>query len=132
MKKIENFYRSLANLQDVYKYEPPYNHIILAGIVNLYGICFDQALKALKEVLEMQGVTEEKLRSPKQILKSAYQSGIITDETRWLEALLSRNNILPQTYEEEIALTIAQKIKEQYVQMFLALKSEIEKIQSAQ
>lgn len=28
MKKVENFLRSLENLQDVYKYEPPYDNVI--------------------------------------------------------------------------------------------------------
>lgn len=131
MKKIENFLRSLKNLQDVYKYEPPYDNVILTGLVSLYGICFEQSWKAMKEVLESQGFAESKIGSPKQILKTAYQANLIADESLWLEALLSHNNIA-YAYNQKIALDILQKTKDRYVQMFLDLKREIEKMISEQ
>ena len=131
MKKVENFFRSLENLKDVYKYEPPYENVILSGLVALYGLCFEQSWKAMKEILESQGFDESKTGSPKQILKAAYQSGLITDETLWLEALLSRNNVT-HAYNHKVALDIIQKTKDHYVQMFLDLKREIENTMSEQ
>lgn len=92
MKKFENFCAALNNLEDIYHYEPPYNNVVLTGLVALYEICFEQSWKAMKEILEMNGVAESQTGSPRQVLKKAYQTGMIENEEAWLEALVSRNN----------------------------------------
>ena len=58
MKKYENFKAALNNLKDIYDYEEPYSNVETAGIVGLYGICFEQAWKAMKEMLENNGYVE--------------------------------------------------------------------------
>lgn len=80
MKKFENFCFALNNLKDIYNYEPPYENVVLTGLVALYEICFEQSWKAMKETLENDGVSESQTGSPRQILKLAYQMGMITDE----------------------------------------------------
>ncbi len=35
MKKYDNFCNALANLNDIYKYEEPYDNVILTGLVGL-------------------------------------------------------------------------------------------------
>ena len=39
MKKYENFCLALSNMQEIYKYEKPYDTVILTGLVGLYEIC---------------------------------------------------------------------------------------------
>lgn len=121
MKKYENFCRALENLQDIYQYDEPYNNVILSGLVALYEICFEQAWKAMKEVMVSEGVREAETGSPKMIVKSAYEFGIITDEDAWLAALVSRNNVA-HSYNQAIALDIVRETKERYVGLFLELK----------
>lgn len=124
MKKVDNFCYALKNLQDVYKYEEPYDNVVLTGLVALYEICFEQSWKAMKEILENNGVSAGQTGSPRQILKAAYQAGIIEDEQLWLDALVARNNVA-HAYNQVIALEIVRKTKEKYCQMFDTLKSEI-------
>ena len=95
MKKYENFKAALNNLKDIYDYEEPYSNVETAGIVGLYEICFEQAWKAMKEILENNGYAEGATGSPKTILKTAFSAGLITitDEALWLDALVSRNNV---------------------------------------
>ena len=50
MKKYENFCLALNNLEDVYRYQEPYDNVILTGLVALYEICFEQSWKAIKEI----------------------------------------------------------------------------------
>lgn len=69
MKKYENFKAALNNLKDIYDYEEPYSNVETAGIVGLYEICFEQAWKAMKEILENNGCAEGETGSPKTILK---------------------------------------------------------------
>ena len=125
MKKYENFCAALNNLNDIYLYEEPYHNVIMTGLVGLYGICFEQSWKAMKEILSHNGVAESQTDSPRQVLKSAYQVGMITDEDLWLEALVSRNNVA-HAYHSDIARDIITRTKTRYHQMFVDLKTEIE------
>ncbi|MDO5410116.1 MAG: HI0074 family nucleotidyltransferase substrate-binding subunit [Lachnospiraceae bacterium] len=126
MKKFDNFCRALNNLKDIYKYEKPYENVILTGLVALYEICFEQSWKAMKEILEYNGFAEAATGSPRQILKTAYKAGIIKDEKLWLDALVSRNNVA-HAYNQAVALDIVQAVKDKYYEMFEKLKEEIEK-----
>lgn len=125
MRKKENFFRALENLKDIYAYEKPYSNVVITGLVALYAICFEQAWKAMKEVLEFQGYSESATGSPRQILKTAYQANMIHDEEIWLNALNSRNNVA-HAYNRVVAEDIIKDTKEVYYQMFLDLKKEIE------
>lgn len=126
MKKYENFCNALGNLKDIYTYEEPYDNVVMTGLVGLYEICFEQSWKAIKEILFMNGVTESQTGSPRQILKSAYQVGMIKDEELWLAALISRSNVM-HAYNREVAKDIIVQTKEKYYQMFVELKEEIDK-----
>ena len=126
MKKYENFCASFANLNDIFSYEEPYNNVVLTGLVALYEICFEQSWKMMKELLEDNGVAEGRTGSPRQILKAAYQAGMIREEELWLDALVSRNNVA-HAYNLAIALDIVRKTKKLYYAMFAALKEEVEK-----
>ncbi len=119
------FRRTVQNLEDIYKYESPYETVVLMGMVKLYEICFEQSWKAIKEVLEYHGSTEGASGSPRQILKTAYSMGMIEDETLWLDALVSRNNV-SHAYNQAIALEIVEKTKTSYYNMFCTLQQEIE------
>ena len=47
-----------------------YNNLVLTGLFALYEICFEQAGKAIKEIMEQNGIHKAELGSPRQILKS--------------------------------------------------------------
>lgn len=126
MKKYDNFVKVFQNLQDIYLYEPPYSNVEKTGLVGLFEICFEQSWKAIKEVLESNGYAEGKTGSPKMILKTAYQAGMIQDESVWLDALVSRNNVA-HSYNEAIALDIIENTKNRYYKMFQDLIETIEK-----
>ena len=125
MKKYENFCNALNNLKDIFNYEEPYNNVITAGIVGLYEICFEQSWKAMKEILENEGFDMVTSGSPRQIIKTAYQAGMINDEDTWLEALVSRNNV-SHSYNEDVALDIINDTKEKYYRMFQDLREVLE------
>lgn len=119
MKKFDNFYNAFSNLKDIYSYEEPYSNVVLTGLVGLYGICFEQSWKAMKEILEDNGFAEAQTGSPRQILKTAYQAGLIKDEKLWLLALAARNNIA-HAYNKEVAQHIINETKDKYYAMFEA------------
>lgn len=125
MKKFENFCAALENLKEIYRYDPPYDTVVLTGLVGLYEICFEQSWKMMKELLESQGFPGGATGSPKGILKTAYQANLIQDESLWLSALQERNNVA-HSYNQNIALDIVAKTKCDFYKMFCALKREAE------
>ena len=126
MKKYENFKAALKNLKDIYDYEEPYSNVETAGIVGLYEICFEQAWKAMKEILGNNGYAEGATGSLKTILKTAFSAGMIADEALWLDALVSRNNVA-YAYNQDIAMDIITQTKECYYDMFVELSQTLEK-----
>jgi nucleotidyltransferase substrate-binding family protein len=125
MKKFDNFCRALTNLEKTSNYQKPYDTIVLTGMTALYEICFEQAWKAMKEILEQQGFSENKTGSPRQVLKTAYQAGMINNEEVWLQALQARNNVA-HAYNEAIAKNIVRESQEIYISMFRDLKTTLE------
>lgn len=125
MKKYENFCAAFKKLLAVYEYQPPYDTVILTGLVALFEICFEQSWKTVKEILEREGFSESQTGSPRQILKTAYAAGLIKEEKLWLEALASRNNVA-HAYNEAVALDILNAVKKDYYNMFSELIAEIQ------
>lgn len=125
MKKYENFCRSLSNLKEGAELNEPYTVVEQTGIAALFEICFEQSWKLMKAILEEHGRYDEKVGSPRAIIKLAYQCGMITDCEGWLE-LLEARNILAHTYNNEQALNIIRKLKTDYIPLFEALKTEID------
>ncbi len=125
MKKYDNFCRALANLQECSKLQEPYTIVEQTGIAGLFEICFEQAWKLMKETLENHGSFEEKIGSPKAIIKNAYQCKMIENCEGWLELLESRN-ILAHTYSDEQSLSVIRKLKTNYILLFENLKKELD------
>lgn len=125
MKKVENFFRALENLREIDQYDNPEGNVVITGLVGLYEICFEQAWKAMKELLEDSGFAERKTGSPKMVIRTAYSAELIQDEAVWLRALADRNNVT-HAYNVDIAKAIIRHTKEEYVPMFEKLKDTME------
>lgn len=126
MRKYDNFCKALENLKECRNEKEPYSTVVQTGIAALFEICFEQAWKAMKEILEEHGRTPHKIGSPKLIIKLAYNSGMINNSDLW-EKLLYTRNMLSRTYSNETALCAIKDIKEKYIELFEELKAECDK-----
>lgn len=117
MKKYDNFCKAIANLKEGLEIEEPYTIVEQTGIVGLFEICFEPSWKLMKEVLEEHGRYEDKIGSPKAIIKVAYQCGMVNNCEGWLE-LLNLRNILAHTYSDEQSLYVIRKLKSDYLSLF--------------
>lgn len=124
MKKYENFSRALANLKEGAETKEPYTVVEQVGVAGLFSICFEQSWKLMKEILDNHGRTDDRVGSPRSVIKLAYQCGMIDNCEGWLE-LLEARNILAHTYSDEQALAIIRRIKPEFIPLFEALKNEI-------
>ena len=125
MKKYENFCDALSNMKEIYNYEEPFDNVVLTGLVGLFEICFEQSWKMMKEILVSHGYAEGAAGSPRFIIKTAYQAGMIKEEELWLNALQERNNVT-HSYDRRIALSIVDQAKTDFYEMFCRLKAEVE------
>ena len=125
MKKYENFCAALNNLKDIYNYHEPYDNVVMTGRVGLYEICFEQAWKLMKDILEQHGYEGAATGSPKLIIKTAFQASMISDEDAWLAALQARNNVT-HSYNRAVALDIVKQTKEQFYELFCVLKKKLD------
>ena len=126
MKKYENFSRALANLKEGAETKEPYTIVEQTGIAALFEICFEQSWKLMKLIIEEHGRYDEKVGSPRAIIKIAYQCGMIDNCEGWLE-LLEARKILAHTYSDEQALAVIRRLKPEFIPLFDALKTEIDK-----
>ena len=81
-----------------------------AGIIQFFEMAFELAWKLMKDYLEEEGFV---VNSPKEAIKQAFQSDIIKDGHTWIDALNDRN-LTTHIYEEETAIMVTEKIKENY------------------
>lgn len=125
MKKYENFCKAFENLKSCLEISKPYSIAEQTGITGLFAICFEQSWKLMKEILEYHGYFTQKIGSPRIIIKSAYQCGLINEEACWLDILETRNT-LAHTYDEEKALAAIEKILTEYIPAFEKLKQSID------
>ncbi len=125
MKKYENFIKSLANLHKIYQVEvDPDDTIRMVGMTGLFTICFEQSWRAMKEYLAEEGWQEAESGSPRQIIKTAFEAGLITDGEGWLQAMRSRN-LQTHTYNEEVALAVIKDTKEIFIPLFDDLEKSL-------
>lgn len=94
---------------------------IATGLIQRFDFITELAWKSLKDYLEDQGLSIS-MASPRAVLKEAYASGIVDDETVWNEILQARN-LTSHIYDEKTAITIADQICHHFMAAFRKLKS---------
>ena len=88
-----------------------------AGLIQFFEMAFEQGWKLLKDYQEAEGFT---FASPRQAIKQAFQSGLVTEGHDWVNALEDRN-LTTHTYNEQTASLVEQKIRNAYFPLLKSL-----------
>ncbi|MDT7829264.1 nucleotidyltransferase substrate binding protein [Pricia sp. S334] len=124
-QRFSNFERSLNFLKDALAIEKP-DIVQKAGLIQFFEMSFELSWKVMKDYLQEQGFSE--LRFPRETIKMAFESDLISDGHTWLEALKNRN-LTSHTYDEEIADKVVALIRNSYYGLLedlsIKLKSEL-------
>ena len=115
-QRFVNFEKAFQALERTVAIENP-SEAERGGLIQFFEVAFELAWKTLKDYLEADGF---QATSPRDVLKQAFQSGIIKDGHAWIEALDDRN-LTAHTYNEETALKIERLIRDQYFPAIAAL-----------
>lgn len=124
MKKLDAFDKSLEVLLRAEREKAASDEFYRSGVINKFNLTFELAWKAVREVLEIHGVSNFKTGSPREILKTAYQFNFLSDEKVWLDMLKSRNTIA-HVYDETAALELTNAIFDNYMAALVNLREKI-------
>ncbi len=80
------------------------------ALVQAFEICFELAWKTMKDYLEYSGI---KTDTPRNTIKEAFSTNLITDGQNWIEMMEARNKT-SHTYKEEFAKQLADDILNNY------------------
>ena len=121
-QRFDNLEKAYYTFKRVLQIELP-NEAERMGLIQAFGRVFELSWKTLKDYLAEQGYS---VKSPREVLKQAFQNEIIGDGHAWLEALSSRNDTT-HTYNNDIATALDLKIRETYAPIIDSLYSYLKK-----
>ncbi|MEQ8425233.1 MAG: nucleotidyltransferase substrate binding protein, partial [Cyclobacteriaceae bacterium] len=122
-QRFHNFEKSLQSLEFAIKIKDP-DIAQKAGLIQFFEVTFELSWNLLRDFLQQQGFNE--LRSPRDCIKKAFETQLITDGKKWLIALESRN-ISVHTYDEQTANKIIEQIRNEFYPLLLELYNKLKK-----
>lgn len=93
----------------------------LSGIIKDFEIAYELSWKVLKTFLENQG---HETSSARDAFSKAYQLKYLKDQDVWLEMIGDRNLVV-HTYDESLAKSMCDRIREKYASAFRAIADVI-------
>lgn len=115
-QRFYQFQKAFALLQQAIDIKEP-SVIERAGLIQFFEMAFELGWKLLKDYQEAQGFT---IASPREAIKQAFQSEIVTAGHDWIDALGDRN-LTTHTYNEQTAVEVEEKIRGTYFPLLLQL-----------
>lgn len=127
MKRFEERKQDLAKATERLKeaLNEEETEIAIDGTLHRFEFTFELAWKTMKDLMEYNGIIEL-TGSPREVLKNAFQNGIIEDGETWINMMLARNS-LSHLYDEEASRKIYKDIKEKYIVLIEKLNEVLEK-----
>jgi nucleotidyltransferase substrate binding protein (TIGR01987 family) len=121
MQRFSTFERAFLLLGTAISIESP-SVIERAGLIKCFKMAFDLSGKLLKDKLFKDDEPQEGMsaKTPREVIKQAFQTGIISSGHDWIEALQDRN-LTVHTYQEEIAIAIEARIRACYFPLLRSL-----------
>ena len=81
-----------------------------AGLIQFFEMAFELSWKLLKDYEEMEGFAP---KTPREVIKQAFQAELVRDGHGWVNALQDRN-LMSHTYNEKVAIDVENRIRIQY------------------
>jgi len=126
-QRFVNFKKAFAQLEDAVSLskQRELSQLEKQGVIQAFEFTHELAWNVLKDYLEDQG--EQSIRGSKDATRSAFKVSLITEGELWMAMIQSRN-ISSHTYDEETAELLFIAIVDDYYPLFLALRSEMERL----
>jgi len=119
-QRFQNFESTLKHLKEALDIKDP-DIIQRAGMIQFFEMSFELSWNMIKDYLEEQGFTD--VKSPRESIKKAFETGLITDGYGWLKMMEVRN-LTSHAYDEETAKEIEKVIRNNHYKLLKELQSE--------
>jgi nucleotidyltransferase substrate binding protein (TIGR01987 family) len=119
LKDFEKAFENLKNAVFIAKTE-----LEIDGAIKRFELCYELVWKLIKNVLEDMGII---CKSPRECFKQAVKTGLISDESIWMEMIEDRN-FLVHTYSSEDSRYVFENVKKKYLKGFESLIKAIKEI----
>ena len=121
-QRFSNFQKALKQLQN-FLLKDPLSELEEQGLIQAFEYTFELAWNTIKDFYESQG--EPNIQGSKDAFRLAFKRGLITHGEVWMSMVESRIKS-SHTYNEEVAKEISGKIRNEYIQQFISLKTSLE------
>lgn len=121
-QRFENLERAYRLLKEAVG-EPGLSRLAEEGLIQRFEYTFELSWKTVKDYLEAQGMP---LSYPREVLKEAFRTGLLTSGEPWID-MLERRNELAHTYDESRLQHALSGIRETY---FPAITELVEQLRS--
>jgi len=108
-QRFQNFEKAFKKLHQAVDLGE-YSELERAGLIQTFEFTFELAWKTLKDILEFEGF---EVKSPRETIKQAFQTGYIKDGEGWLDVLAKRN-LMSHTYDDEVSEEVSDLIQNHY------------------
>ena len=120
-ERKKEFSKALERLKEALQEKE--TEIVIDGVLHRFEFTFELAWKTMKDYLEHMGIID-KTGSPREIIKSAFEYGLIKEGEKWINMMLARN-ALSHLYDEETSREIYSDIKNEYIKLFEQLEQKL-------
>jgi nucleotidyltransferase substrate binding protein (TIGR01987 family) len=121
-QRFANYQKALGQLDDALKVKNP-TLLERAGIIQMFEFTSELAWNTLRDFLQNQGIND--ITGSRDAIRKAFKHGIIEDGTNWMKMLESRN-LTSHIYDEKVAESILQDVKNIYHQLFKELQDTLQ------
>jgi len=112
-QRFDNLQSAYLRLQEAIaaNQQAPDNRLIQMALIKAFEMTFELSWKTIKDYLKYNGID---VKLPREIIKQAFATDIITDGQMWMDMLEDRN-LMAHTYDEARALEAVDHICRRYV-----------------
>lgn len=121
-QRFDNFQMAFRQLEAACALDE-YSELEFSGLIKNFEIAFEMAWKTLKDLLTFEGFD---VNSPRTTIQQAFDSGLVSDLSPWIEALESRN-VLSHNYDKNAAAGAEAIIKGTFLPMLREVMETLRK-----
>ena len=124
-KKLLGFDKALQSFKEIHSayVKKPDQKISQMALIKSFELAFELSWKTLQSLFKSQGYVE--VRSPKGVIKEAFNKDVIKEGQLWIDMLDARNR-LSHIYDESMFKEIVKSISKEYVKEIEKLYQKLE------
>ena len=106
---LQRTYKRLLAMLELAAQDPD-SDVIRMAVIKAYEFSFELSWKTLRDYLSYNGIDA---RLPREVIKQAFATGLLTDGQLWID-MLEERNLMAHTYDDARAKTAVTQIQTRY------------------